>query len=314
MKALFFEHIVQQATIDPTLYLIIGDLGFPFAQAFQQKFPDRFINAGIAEQNMIGIAAGLAMAGKNVYVYSIIPFLTMRCFEQIRNDLCYQHLPVKLIGAGGGFSYGAQGITHHALEDIAIMRSLPGMTIVAPANKYETGLLLPQINQCPGPVYLRLSAAEELVPYPPEITPQLGTAFELIQHSSRYIITTGNALDLGYQVQQHLEQHNIACGLANMHTIKPLDQNFFANKHMHAIFTIEEHSVIGGLGQAVAHVLCEQGSSTIFHAFGVQDCYLHEAGPRAKLQSLHGLTPNHIASVIIRKLVHEHNNAIPQTV
>lgn len=302
MRATFFNYLVEQAAQDPNLYLIVGDVGFSVAEKFQHQFPSRFINAGIAEQNMIGVAAGLAMAGKNVYVYSIVPFVTMRCFEQIRNDLCYQHLPVKLVGVGGGYSYGAMGATHHAIEDIAIMRALPTMTVVAPANKYETSQLLPQLNTCTGPVYLRLAACEELVSYPPSIPPRLGTASVIIPHNSRYLVTTGNALDVGYQVQQELAQNGITCGFASMHTAKPIDQEFFAHQNLDAVFTIEEHSVIGGLGQAVAHHLCENSFRGVFHAFGIPDCYAHECGSAHELKKQSGLTPEHIASFILRKL------------
>jgi transketolase len=301
MKATFFNHAAQQAAIDPNLYLVIGDLGFPFAQTFQQKFPERFINAGIAEQNMIGVAAGLAMAGKKVYVYSIIPFLTMRCFEQIRNDLCYQQLPVTLVGAGGGLVYGAQGTTHHAIEDIAIMRSLPNMTVTAPGNTYELTALLRQVGKLTGPSYVRLSNAEESMPTTTyDVT--CGVASDLIPHHERYIITTGNALDLGYQTHHILMSYGIECGLASMHTIKPLDHAFFDKKHVHAVFTIEEHSIIGGLGQAVAHVLCEHNHHPIFHAFGIPDCYAHESGSREELKKSYGLTPQNIATTIMQRL------------
>ncbi|MFA5306199.1 MAG: transketolase C-terminal domain-containing protein [Candidatus Babeliales bacterium] len=313
MRATFFNFLVEQAAHDPNLYLIVGDVGFSVAEKFQQHYPSRFINAGIAEQNMIGVAAGLAMAGKNVYVYSIVPFVTMRCFEQIRNDLCYQHLPVKLVGVGGGFSYGTMGATHHAIEDIAIMRALPTMTVVAPGNKYEASQLLLQLNNCTGPVYLRLAASDELVAYPPSITPQLGTACVIIPHNRRYLVTTGNALDLGYQVQQELAQNNISCGLASMHTVKPIDQSFFANKNLDAVFTIEEHSIIGGLGQAVAHHLCENSFRGVFHTFGIPDCYAHECCSRQALNNSFGLTPHQIASIIMRKLQHDHKTSLSST-
>ncbi len=313
MRATFFNYLVEEAARDPNLYLIVGDVGFSVAEKFQQQFPTRFINAGIAEQNMIGVAAGLAMAGKNVYVYSIVPFVTMRCFEQIRNDLCYQHLPVKLVGVGGGFSYGAMGATHHAIEDIAIMRALPTMTVVAPANKYETAHLLPQLNKCAGPVYLRLATADELVSYPSNIIPQLGKTCDVIPHNSRYLMTTGNALDLGYQVQQELAQHNITCGLASMHTVKPIDQEFLGNKNLDTVFTLEEHSIIGGLGQAVAQSLCENSFHGIFHAFGIPDCYAPECGSRLELNKSFEITPHQIASVIMRKLGNEHKKSLSKS-
>jgi len=303
MRNTFFTSLMQLAANDPMLYLIVGDVGFSVAEPFQQTYPQRFINAGIAEQNMIGVAAGLAMAGKNVYVYSIVPFVTMRCFEQIRNDLCYQKLPVKLVGVGGGFSYGPMGVTHHALEDVAIMRALPHMTVVSPGSKYETEQLVPQINALTGPAYLRLAANEELVTYQSGTKMTLGKACEIIPHKDQYLVASGNALDLAMQVNTLLKKENIDIGLVSMPTIKPLDHEFFANRRHSAIFTIEEHSCIGGLGDAVARLLCETSAThSVFHAFGVNDCYPAYAGSRTALKEQLGLTPQHIAEIIMNKI------------
>lgn len=309
MRKAFFDCLFEQAHHDHNLYLMIGDVGFSVVESFQQTFPQRFINAGIAEQNMIGVAAGLAMAGKNVYVYSIVPFVTMRGFEQIRNNLCYQKLQVKLIGVGGGFSYGALGVTHHAIEDIAIMRALPEMSVVAPANKYEASALFGDINEKLGPVYIRLSNNEELVTYPKNTTPKFGKTIVITPHHERYIIATGNALDLAYQTQQHLATIGIDIGLASMPTIKPLDYEFLANQSLQALFTIEEHSIVGGLGESIASTLFRLGRNTItFHSFGVNDVYAHGAGTRSFLKEQAGLSKEKIAEVIVEKLKGVHGS------
>lgn len=303
MRNTVIEFLFHQASIDPNLYLIVGDVGFSVIEAFEQKFGKRFINAGIAEQHMIGLAAGLAMTGKRVYVYSIIPFVTMRCYEQIRNDLCYQQLPVKLIGVGGGFSYGPMGVTHHALEDVALMRSLPGMTVLAPGSKYEVKELMPQIHALNGPAYIRCGNNEDLTAYPAHTVIILGKAIELVSHNQHYIVATGNALDLGVQVQQYLQQRRISIGLVSMPTIKPLDREFFLSKQPAAVFTIEEHSVIGGLGEAVARLISEEIDHKVtFHAFGVNDFYYHTTGSRAYLKENAGLSIASIAETITYKL------------
>ena len=155
MRQIFFQKLEEYAKKDKNMFLLVGDLGIKFFENFRKIDPGRAINVGVAEANMIGVAAGLSMSGKNVYCYSIIPFLTMRAFEQIRVDICYNNLSVKLLGAGGGLAYGAEGITHHAIEDIAIMRSLPNMTVVCPGDAKEAEMLAKESVNYPGPLYVR---------------------------------------------------------------------------------------------------------------------------------------------------------------
>ena len=161
MRTAFIKTLTELAKKDKSIYLLTGDLGFSVFEEFKKKFPDRFINCGVAEQNMMGVAAGLAMNRKKVVVYSIIPFVTMRCFEQVRNDVCLQNLDVKIVGVGGGMSYGQQGLTHHAIDDIAVMRSLLNIRIIVPADPIETELAVKSMLKINGPVYLRLEKSEE---------------------------------------------------------------------------------------------------------------------------------------------------------
>jgi transketolase len=300
---MFLQYLARQAELDPSLFLIVGDVGFSVIEPFRERFPNRFINAGIAEQNMIGIAAGLAMAGHNVYVYSIIPFVTMRCFEQIRNDLCYQNLPVKLVGIGSGFTYGTLGVTHYGLEDISIMRTLPNMTIVAPGSKNELEQLLPTLNTIQGPAYLCIGNIEDQATYPSSTTVALGKAIELIPHATQSIIATGNALDLAWQTQQQLQAQGINIGLVSMPTVKPLDTDFLASRPWKALFTIDEHMINGGLGEGVARFLCEHVThKVIFKTFGIDDVYFHQIGNRAYLKEKAGLCKESIAASITKKL------------
>lgn len=311
MRNILLNYLTEQAAQDPNLYLVVGDVGFSVIEGFQAKYPERMINAGVAEQNMVGMAAGLAMAGKNVYVYSIVPFACMRNFEQIRVDVCYQNLPVKIVGNGGGYSYGQAGVTHHALEDIAIMRVLPGMTVVNPGSKREVRDLLPQVNQLEGPSYIRLSTNEELVQYPEQAACKLGKAIEVIPHDEIMIIGTGNGLDLAWQTCKILEAQGVTTGLISMPTVKPFDGEFFLARHknLKAIFTIEEHSVIGGLGEATSSFIAQSmPNKIIFKAFGIQDFYYHRVGSRNYLKKHAGLEAEQIAT-IIKRLLDDHQES-----
>jgi transketolase len=305
MRNEFINQLMSIAEQDKTTHLIVGDMGFSVVEKFQERFPERYINAGISEQNMIGVASGLAIAGNNVYVYSAAPFVTLRCFEQIRHDLCYQNLPVKLVGFGAGFGYVYLGTSHNTIEDIAVMRSLPGMTIFAPGSIKETKNLIPQVNQVKGPTYLRFSSINHTIEYPENSEVIIGKATAVIPGQAHWIIATGSALEFGYKACMILKRQGINVGLASMHTIKPIDQEFFASRknEMKSIFTIEEHSIIGGLGEAVAKILCEDFDKKIkFKSFGVQDCYFHEVGSRDYLLNRAGLNPEQISYEILKTL------------
>lgn len=291
MRQAFIAHMMELAAIDPNLYFIAGDVGFSFIEPFKEKYGHRFINAGIAEQNMIGVAAGLAMSGKNVYVYTIIPFLVMRCFEQIRVDLCYQNLPVKLVGVGAGYGYGELGGTHHAIEDVAIMQSLPEMSVLAPTNKQEATALFKAMNQLQGPVYCRLAKNDESAVYPAHLVTEFGRMNEIFTGVDGLLITTGHLFDVGVEICNRLKEVGIDLGVATSPTIKPLDLQFFKERsQFEAVFTLEEHNVFGGFGQALGHALLESSlAPQLFKAFAIQNEYAHIIGSPAFLRAQAGL-------------------------
>ena len=235
---------------DKSTFLVSADMGFSFFERFQQDFPDRFLNTGVAEANMIGISAGLALSGKTVFSYSISTFLTMRCFEQIRDDVCNQNANVKLVGSGGGLTYGSLGPTHHAVEDISIMRSLANMVVICPGD----------------PIMLKTA----------------------------------------HLVSLSLEKRGISTRLISMHTIKPIDQKAILKAALDtkAIFSIEEHSIIGGLGSATAEVLADNGVNIIFKRFALPDMFCKYVGSHQYLRDKNGLGESQIYDSIINILVH----------
>lgn len=292
MRTAFMQELIKAAEIDPSIYLLVGDVGFSVIEEFQQKFGHRYINTGVAEQSMIGLAAGLAMTGKNVFIYSIVPFVTMRCFEQVRNDLCYQNLPVKIVGTGGGLDYGSLGGTHHATEDIAIMRSIPDMTVLAPGSSHETIALTKELCTYNGPAYLRLSRSDNKIPYS-SVPITIGKPILIISSNKNLILTTGNMLDLGYQLCIELRNAGKDIGLVSIPTIKPLNLDFLRayEDTLQSIFTIEEHNASGGFGEAVGSYIAQHFEKKIkFKPFAMQDTFCHSGGKTEFLRKEVGLT------------------------
>lgn len=303
MKSAFIATLEKLASIDKSIFLLTGDLGFKTFDKFRNSFPDRFINIGVAESNMIGIAAGLALSGKNVYCYSIIPFLTMRCLERIRVDLCYHNLNVKLVGAGGGLVYGLEGMTHHAIEDISIMRTLPNMTVVAPGDPLEVKAVINESLAYKGPLYIRLGREGEKCIHksPPEF--KIGKGIAIRKGSGISIIATGTILCAAKSASEDLINEGLDVTLIGMHTIKPLDRDIieYCAKNSKAIFTVEEHSIIGGLGSAVSEILIELDYRMLFKKIGLQDEYCSYIGSQDYLCEKYGLTPEGIKNFILKE-------------
>lgn len=292
MRTTFGRTLCEVAAADERVWLLTGDLGFSVLEPFRDRFPERFVNVGVAEQNLTGIAAGLASCGKIPFTYSIANFPTIRCLEQIRNDVCYNELPVKIIAVGGGFAYGPQGYTHHGLEDLAVMRALPNMTVVAPGDPAETALATHAILDVPGPCYLRLGKAREPVVHsqPPPFA--IGRALTVRDGSDVTLISIGGMLAHTVETAETLAaDHGISARVLSMHTLRPLDAAAVraAARETRGIVTVEEHSITGGLGSAVAEVLAESGLAGVtFRRFGVPDGMRHDIGSQAYLRSLCG--------------------------
>ena len=304
MRKVFFETLKNIISQNKDIFLLTGDLGVKFFYDLKNIDSKRFINVGVAEANMIDIAAGLSMSGKNVYCYSIIPFLIMKTFEQIRIDLCYNNLNVKLLGAGGGLVYGVEGITHHAIEDIAIMRVLPNMTVVAPGDAKEAEALAKVSVYHQGPLYIRFGRDSDPVIHEKEFEFKIGKGIIVKKGKDICLITTGTMLYSAKIASDILEKKGIKTALVSMHTVKPLDAELIKDcaQNYKAIFTLEEHNIIGGLGSAVAEVLAESKYGGIFKRIGIPDKYTFPTtgGPDYLREKL-GLSPGKIAQTIIKE-------------
>ena len=301
MRVSFFKVLVDTAKTHKDIYLLTADLGFKLFDSFRTQFPERFFDIGVAESNMIGIASGLSLCGKNVYCYSIIPFLTMRAFEQIRIDIAYQNLNVKLIGVGCGFTYGLEGFTHFGLEDISLMRSLPNMNIVVPADPLESQCLAKITSEHEGPLYIRLGRSNEPVIHNSIPDFKIGKAMILKEGKEVTLFAIGNMVFIALQVADMLKNRGIDTTIVNMHTIKPLDTGLVREiaSIYKAIFSLEEHSINGGLGTAIAEVLAETGYSGIFKRFGIPNELSGHVGKADYLREQYGLSPDKIFQKIL---------------
>ena len=302
MRIAFIKTLTKLAQRDKNIFLVTGDLGFSVLEEFIARFPNQYLNIGVAEQNMISVAAGLALCGRTVFAYSIIPFITLRCFEQIRNDVCMQNANVKLIGVGEGFSYGQLGPTHHSIEDIAVMRSLPNMTVVCPGDPWEVEKATQAIAKIKSPAYLRIGKKGEPILHRKNTNFTLGKGIVMEEKGILTLMTTGNMLETTLAVSEKLRKKSVSSRIISMHTLKPLDEDLIvaSGKDTGAIFTIEEHSIIGGLGSAVSQVLMEGGIKAKFHCFGVEDKFTKIAGSQEYLRIVNGLSINQISKSILK--------------
>ncbi len=300
MRTAFIESLSQIAAEDERIWLLCGDLGYSVLERFAQAFPDRFVNVGVAEQNMMGVAAGLAMSGQVVFTYSIANFPVMRCLEQIRNDVCYHDLNVKIVAVGGGLAYGAAGYTHHAVEDLAVMRAMPGMTVVAPGDPVETRLATRAIANRQGPCYLRLGKAGEALVHPVQPEFRIGEAILLRDGSDVTLISTGGMLKRSLDAAEALATKGISARVLSMHTVKPLDVKAVcaAARTTRLVCALEEHGETGGLADAIARCLAEHDQRCPFLSFNIADGERGAVGSQHYLLERAGLTAARIGERI----------------
>lgn len=303
MRSAFINALIELASEDERIVLVVGDLGFGLVEPFAARFPDRFINAGVAEQNMTGIAAGMALSGKVVFTYSIGNFPTLRCLEQIRNDVCYHGANVKIVSVGAGLAYGALGASHHATEDIAIMGALPGMIVVSPADPVEARMATCAAAASHRPVYLRLGRTGEPGVHDGRVAFELGKAIQVANGDDVTLIATGTMVHTAAQAVQTLGRFGVSARLLSMHTVRPVDEEaiLHAARETAGIITVEEHSIIGGLGSAVAEVLADHRTSGIpFKRLALPPKFAAIVGSQSYLKQQYSLSADNILNAALQ--------------
>lgn len=304
MRDGFIRAVLEMAKQDRDVEIVTGDLGFGVLKPFWETCPDQFINAGIAEQNMTSMAAGMALEGKKVFTYSIGNFPTLRCLEQIRNDCAYHGANVNIVCVGGGFVYGSLGMSHHATEDLAVMRSLPGVTVFAPADKVEAAAVARAAAELDGTCYIRLGRGGETV-IREKIDFQVGKAIPVQQGEKVAIFSTGDIAGEVVKAAKLLEEKGITPTVYTFPTVKPLDAETVhscAVSH-ELIVTCEEHNILGGFGTAVAEVMAQMPGAARLVRCGIDDEYCAIVGDQNRLRREYGLTGAQIAERIEKELI-----------
>ena len=304
MRDTFVKTLIDIAKDDRNVNLITGDLGFGVLKPYWEQLPEQFINAGIAEQNMTGIAAGMACEGKTVYTYSIVNFPTLRCLEQIRNDCAYHNANVKIVCVGGGFVYGSLGMSHHATEDLAIMRSLPDVIVMAPGDLVEAEEATKAINNHKGTCYLRLGRGGEKRIHDKIENFEIGKAIKIKEGNKVAILSTGGILDQAVLATEQLNKKGVSTALYSFPTVKPIDKNVIlelANK-CDLIVTVEEHNIIAGFGSAVAEVMAEEITKARLIKIGLNDTYSTIVGSQQYLRDMYGISSENIINRVLSSL------------
>jgi transketolase len=294
------EALTDYARANVDVMLLTADLGYSVLERFAAALPRQYANVGVCEQAMAGIAAGLALSGRRVVIYSIANFPTLRCLEQLRNDVCYHDLPVMVIAVGGGLAYGPQGYTHHGVEDLGIMAMLPNIVVACPADPHEAMTLLPQLLDRGRPAYLRLGRAGEPLLHSSGAEIALGRAAWLRRGSDIALLATGPILGRALRAADALALRGISASVASFHTFKPLDVASVRDAAIghRAILTIEEHMVDGGFGSRVAEALLAGGFSPRFGKFGVTDELRGRIGSQSWLLDTLGPVEDHAQALL----------------
>lgn len=296
MRDAFVDELLTLARMDSAVMLVVGDLGYGVVDTFARELPDQFLNAGVAEQNMVSMAAGLASTGYRVFVYSIANFPTLRALEQIRNDVCYHELDVTIVSVGAGVSYGALGYTHHAVEDIAIMRALPAMTVVCPADPPEARVAARDAARIPGPRYIRLGKNGERVLHADPTFETLEQPLLLRHGSDVFMLATGSIASQCMEAADLLMKLGIDAGVVSCPTVSPLDQSLVALLTRGIpVVSVEEHLSSGGFGSALLELANNAGVSLNLKRIALSDGGRSLLGSAEFLRASRGLSPDSIS-------------------
>ena len=301
MRFVFVKELIKYTKKNRNVYLITSDLGYRAFEEFAKLFPKKFINVGVSENNMIGIAAGMAANGKKVFVYSILPFVVFRSLEQIRNNILHNDLDVNIIGAGGGFSYNVQGISHNTSEDISVLRSLPNLSIYNPGSRFEAEFIVKQMFKSKKPSFARLGKAPNEDFYSRKINKIRDTI--LTKGNQLTIFTTGNILENVYNSVTTLNRKGYKIKLISIPSLKPISKNFILNNiNTKNVLTIEENVSIGGLGSLIADIILKskKNRNINFNSLSLEDIVHNKIGSQEYLRKINNLDSGSIIKTITK--------------
>jgi transketolase len=306
MRNAFADELTRLGNADARVVMLSGDIGNRLFDKFKNAHPSRFFNCGVAEQNMMGVAAGMAMSGLRPVAYTITPFITSRCLEQIRTDACYHELPVTIVAVGAGLSYAGLGPTHHACEDVAFLRAIPNMAVVCPGDAWEVRGALRAAFKQDRPVYIRMGKKGEPVIHkevPPDFA--IGKAITVEDGEDVCLLSSGNMLPEAIEAAHRLKESRISARVVSFHTVKPLDEACLAEAFggFRLVATIEEHTLLGGFGSAVAEWVIDNAvKPTAFLRFGTPDLFYKKSGEQEYAREQLGLTGHQIAARVLKAL------------
>jgi len=302
MRNAFAQEMTALADQDASIVLLTADIGNRLFNPYKDRYPQRFYNCGVAEAHMITMAAGMALCGLKPVAYTIASFNTARCYEQIKLDVCYANLPVVIVGVGAGLAYAANGATHEACEDIAMLRVLPNMTVVCPADAWEVRCAIRESLKRCAPAYIRLGKKNEPLVHEQEPDFRIGKAAILRRGTDVCLLSTGCMAPVALEAADRLREHDIGSEVTSFHTVKPLDEDYLARAFADydVVVTIEEHSILGGFGGSVAEWMSSRpGLRARLLTLGTGDSFLYEAGDQEFARMHFGLTPEAIAGRIL---------------
>jgi transketolase len=306
MRNAFADELTKLGNEDPRVVMLSGDIGNRLFDKFKDKHPSRFFNCGVAEANMMGVAAGMAMNGLRPVAYTITPFVTTRCLEQIRTDVCYHEAPVTIVAVGAGLAYSGLGPTHHACEDVSFLRSIPNMVVICPGDAFEVRGALRAAMQQDRPVYIRMGKKGEPVVHAGPIADfKIGRAMTIAEGADVCLLSTGNMLPEAIEAAHRLKEKGVSAQVVSFHTVKPLDETCLkdAFARFKLVATLEEHSLIGGFGAAVSEWLADtRTEAKRFLRFGTPDAFFKKSGEQEYAREVLGLTGHQIADKIIHAL------------
>ncbi len=306
MRNAFADELTKLGNEDPRVVMLSGDIGNRLFDKFREKHPSRFFNCGVAEANMMGVAAGMGINGLRPVAYTITPFVTTRCLEQIRTDVCYHEAPVTIVAVGAGLSYSGLGPTHHACEDVSFLRSIPNMKVVCPGDAWEVRGALRAAMQQDNPVYIRMGKKGEPVVHKGPLTDfAIGRAITIEEGSDVALLSTGNMLPEAEHAAHKLKEKGISARVTSFHTVKPLDTDYLTEVFgkFKLVATIEEHSLIGGFGSAVLEWSTDSGvKPQRLIRFGTPDKFFKMSGEQEYARHELGLTGDQIADKIVHTL------------